>query len=215
MKLYLTPNACSFAVDVVARELGIPLQLEWIDVRAKRLKDGSDYLRINPKGQVPALEMNNGQFLSEGPVIMQLLAESVAPNSLLPPAGTLERYRVLEWLNFVTSELHKGFTPLFRANTPAEYRTIAIEALNKRFNWLNDVLGERKYLTGEDFTIADAYAYTIIGWSDLHKVDLSSWKNIQAYLRRIEEMPSVQAAKKAEAMEIALRNAQSSAVSGS
>ena len=122
MKLYLTPHACSLAVDIVARELAIPLDLEWVDVRAKRLRDGSDYYKINPKGQVPTLELRDGQRLTEGPVIVQYLADQKPNSSLLAPAGTLERYRTLEWLNFISTELHKGFTPLFRPTTPLEYR---------------------------------------------------------------------------------------------
>ena len=205
MKLYLAPHACSLAVDIVAHELNIPLTLEWIDVRAKKLKDGGDYLAINPKGQVPTLATDDGELLTEGPVIMQFLADARPGNSLLPQ-GNLNRYRVLEWLNFVSSELHKGFTPLFRPTTPPAYREIAIENLSKRFSWLNDVLSERRYLTGDAFTLADAYCYTILAWSRLHNLDLSRWPHVVAYVERIEARESVKAARDAEAAEVLRRS---------
>ena len=198
MKLYLTPHACSLAVDIVARELGIPLALEWVDVRAKKLRDGSDYYKVNPKGQVPTLQLDDGQFLTEGPVIVQYLADGKPGNDLLAPAGTMARYRILEWLNFVGTELHKGFTPLFRPTTPQEYREIARQNLKTRFQWLDGVLAGQPYLTGAAFTAADAYCYTIVMWSKLHDIDLTPWPNLKAYVERIAARPSVKAAEKAE-----------------
>lgn len=198
MKLYLTPHACSLAVDIVAREMGIPLDLEWVDVRAKRLRDGSDYLAVNPKGQVPTLRLPDGQYLTEGPVIAQYLADLRPKSGLLAPATTLERYRVLEWLNFISSELHKGFTPLFRATTPDEYRAIARQNLHGRLQWLNDQLADRDYLTGGNFTVADAYCYTIVMWTRLHDIDLAPWPHLKAYVQRIAARPSVKAAEQAE-----------------
>jgi glutathione S-transferase len=202
MKLYLAPHACSLAVDIVARELKMPLSLEWVDVRAKRLLDGTDYFKINPKGQVPTLALDDGQLLTEGPVIVQCIADMMAGNSLLPQNATLERYRVLEWLNFISSELHKGFTPLFRPTTPPAYREIAIENLSKRFSWLNEVLSSQPYLTGDAFTVADAYCYTIVTWSRLHNLDLSAWPHLVDYINRIEARDSVKAARAAEAAEL-------------
>lgn len=198
MKLYLTPHACSLAVDIVARELGVALELEWVDVRAKRLRDGSDYYKVNPKGQVPTLEMEDGQRLTEGPVIVQYLADRKPGSSLLAPAGTLERYRILEWMNFIGSELHKGFTPLFRPTTPAEYRTIARQNLQLRLQWLNDQLADRQFLTGGTFTVADAYCYTIVMWTRLHDIDMGSWPHLSAYVARVASRPSVKAAELAE-----------------
>jgi glutathione S-transferase len=198
MKLYLTPHACSLAVDIVARELGIPLALEWVDVRAKKLRDGSDYYAINPKGQVPTLQLDDGEFLTEGPVIVQYLADGKPGNALLPPAGTIARYRVLEWLNFVGTELHKGFTPLFRPTTPQEYREIARQNLAARFKWLDGVLAGQPFLTGASFSVADAYCYTILMWSKLHDIDLAPWPNLAAYIARVAERPSVKAAEEAE-----------------
>ena len=200
MKLYLTPHACSLAVDIVARELGIPLDLEWVDVRAKRLRDGSDYLAINPKGQVPTLRLPDGQYLTEGPVIVQYLADLRPKSGLLAPVTTLERYRVLEWLNFMGSELHKGFTPLFRPTTPDEYRTIARQNLQGRLHWLNDQLADRDFLTGPTFTVADAYCYTIVMWTKLHDIDLAPWPHLGAYVARVASRPSVKAAEQAERM---------------
>jgi len=198
MKLYLTPHACSLAVDIVARELGIPLVLEWVDVRAKRLRDGSDYYKVNPKGQVPTLELDDGQRLTEGPVIVQYLADRKPRSPLLAPAGTLERYRILEWMNFIGSELHKGFTPLFRPTTPAEYRTIARQNLQMRLQWVNDQLAGREFLTGPTFTVADAYCYTIVMWTKLHDIDMAPWPHLRAYVARVASRPSVKAAEQAE-----------------
>ena len=198
MKLYLTPHACSLAVDIVARELGLPLALEWVDVRAKKLRDGSDYYKVNPKGQVPTLQLDNGAFLTEGSVIVQYLADGKPGTTLLPAPGTMARYRVLEWLNFVGTELHKGFTPLFRPTTPEEYREIARQNLKNRFLWLDGVLAQHDFLTGATFTVADAYCYTILMWSKLHDIDLASWPNLKAYVERIAARASVKAAEEAE-----------------
>ncbi|MGJ7530608.1 glutathione transferase GstA [Variovorax sp. GB1P17] len=202
MKLYLTPHACSLAVDIVAREAAIPLERVWVDVRTKKLKDGGDYFLINPKGQVPALQTDDGQFLTEGSVIIQYLCDGHAAEDLLPTKLGMARYRVLEWLSFTSSELHKGFTPLFRPTTPAAYRAIAIENLNKRLAWLDTLLSDRQFLHAERFTAADAYLYTIVMWSALHQIDLSQWTHLTAYLQRIAERPSVRAALAAEKIEI-------------
>lgn len=198
MKLYLTPHACSLAVDIVARELGIALDLEWVDVRAKRLRDGADYFAVNPKGQVPVLELPDGQRLTEGPVIVQYLADLRPGSGLLAAATSMERYRVLEWLNFIGSKLHKSFTPLFRPTTPAEYRSIARQTLEGRLRWLNEQLSDRQFLTGPTFTVADAYCYTIVMWTRPHDIDLAPWPHLKAYVVRIAARPSVKSAEQAE-----------------
>lgn len=207
MKLFLTPTACSLAVDIVAREAGIPLELVWVDVRAKKLRDGGDYFAVNPKGQVPTLETDAGELLTEGPVIVQYLADMKPESGLLAAGAVMDRYRVIEWLNFIGSELHKGFTPLFRSTTPAEYRVLAIENLNKRLAWLDTVLSEREYLHGNRFTVADAYCYTIVMWSHVHNLDLSQWPSLTAYLERIAQRDSVRGALDAERRELAARSA--------
>ena len=207
MKLFITPTACSLAVDIVAREAGIPLQLVWVDVRAKKLKDGGDYFAVNSKGQVPALETDEGEMLTEGPVIVQYLADMRPQSGLMGHAAPMDRYRVKEWLNFISTELHKGFTPLFRPTTPAEYRMLAIENLHKRFAWLDGVLAGRRFLHGDAFTVADAYCYTIVIWSHVHKIDLAAWPNLQGYIERMGQRESVKAALAAEQAEIASRTA--------
>ncbi|WP_295378784.1 glutathione transferase GstA [uncultured Pseudacidovorax sp.] len=205
MKLYLSPHTCALAVDVVAREIGVPLDLVWVDVRAKRLVDGTDLHRINPKGQVPALETDDGQVLTEAAVILQYLCDRHGADALLPRALDMARYRVLEWMNFLGSELHKSFTPLFRANTPPEYRLIATENVQRRLAWLDKVLARRDFLYGEGFTAADAHAYAVVSWAGLQAIPLGAWPHLQAYVQRIEARPSVQAARAAERAEIARR----------
>jgi glutathione S-transferase len=207
MKLYLTPHACSLAADIVAREAGIPIERVWVDVRAKKLKDGSDYFQINPKGQVPALQTRDGQFLTEGSVIIQYLCDGHGADALLSTALGMDRYRVLEWMSFVSAELHKGFTPLFRPTTPPEYRAIAIENLSRRFAWLDSVLSEREFLHGDHFTAADAYCYTIVMWSALHRIDLSPWPHLKSYLLRVDQRPHVRSALADEQAELATRAA--------
>ncbi len=203
MKLYLTPRTCALAADIVAREKGIALDLVWVDLRAKRLKDGSDLHRINPKGQVPVLETDDGQFLTESGVIVQYLCDRYGAHDLLPHGLDMARYRVLEWMSFMSSELHKSFTPLFRANTPPEYRRIAIENVQRRLAWLDQVLATRRFLHAERFTAADASCYAIVTWAELQAIDLAQWQHLHAYVQRIAARPCVQAARAAERAELA------------
>lgn len=202
MKLYHEVRGCSLAVDIVARELEIPLDLIWVDVPNKRLPDGSDYYKINPKGQVPALELPDGQHLSEGAVIMQYLADQRPDRDLIAPAGTLERYRILEWMSFIASDLHKGaFMPLFRKTTPPESRRLARQHIEGRLQWLDDHLASRDFLVVPTFTVADAHCYTIVMWTKYHDIDVSPWPRLEAYLARVGSRPSVRAAKEAERVE--------------
>ncbi len=202
MKLYHEVRGCSLAVDIVARELGIPLELIWVDVPRKLLPDGSDYYKINPKGQVPALELPGGGYLTEGAIIMQYLADQRPESSLSAPAGSLERYRIMEWMSFIASDLHKGaFMPLIKKVTPADYRPIARQLVLSRLQWLNDHLAAREYLTGSTFTIADAHCYTIAMWTAYQDIDVSPWPHLKAYLKRIGARASVVAAKAAERQE--------------
>ncbi|AOB37980.1 glutathione transferase GstA [Bordetella parapertussis] len=198
MKFYHEVRGCSLAVDIVARELGLALDLQWVDMANKRLADGSDYLKVNSKGTVPTLELPDGQFLSEDAVIMQYLADQRPQQGMLPAAGTLARYRVLEWMSFIAADLHKGgFMPLFKAITPPEYRRIARQYLDGRLQWLNDQLAGREFLMGETFTIADAHCYTIAMWTRAHDIDTSAWPHLEAYLARVGARPSVRAAEQA------------------
>lgn len=199
MKLYHEVRGCSLAVDIVARELQRPLELMWVNMKTKRLEDGSDYHAVNSKGTVPTLEMDDGAHLSEGCIIMQYLADQCPGNTLLPASG-IARYRVLEWMSFIASDLHKGgFMPLFKATTPPEYKLLARQYVQGKLQWINDQLAGRPFLTGDDFTIADAHCYTIAMWTRAHRIDTSGWPHLEAYLTRVGARASVRAAEAAAA----------------
>ncbi|MET3515578.1 glutathione S-transferase [Pseudacidovorax sp. 1753] len=199
MKLYHEVRGCSLAVDIVARELQLPLTLEWVDMKTKRLEDGRDYFSVNSKGTVPTLEMPDGQHLSEGCIVMQYLADQCPGNTLLPSSG-LPRYRVLEWMSFIAADLHKGgFMPLFKAVTPPEYKAIARGIVQAKLQWVDAQLAGRPFLTGEHFTIADAHCYTIAMWTRAHAIDTQGWPHLEAYLARCGARPSVRAAEAAAA----------------
>jgi len=200
MKLYYSPGACSLSPHIVSREAGIGLDLEQVDNREKKTKNGQDFWHINPKGQVPVLEIDSGQRLTEGPVIVQYLADQKPASGLVPPPGSIDRYRVQEWLNFVTSELHKSFGPIFRPTTPDEYKKISKDNLGKRFDWLNQELAGKQYLMGDQFTIADAYLFTVLRWVPRIELDLAKWPNLKAYIDRVAARPKVQEAMKAEGL---------------
>lgn len=200
MKLYFTPGACSLSPHIVLREAGLNFDLEQVDLATKKTKSGADYTQVNPKGQVPVLQLDNGEFLTEGPVIVQYLADQKPESGLVPRAGTLERYRVQEWLNFITSELHKTFSPLFRPNTPEEYKQIIKENLANHFSYLDQHLANKQYLMGDQLTVADAYCFVVVSWSKPMKIDLSAWPNLKAYLDRVAARPKVQEAMKAEGL---------------
>jgi glutathione S-transferase len=201
MKLYFSPGACSLSPHIVSREAGIPLDLEQVDNREKKTKSGQDFWSINPKGQVPVLEIDAGHRLTEGPVIVQYLADQKPASGLMPPVGSIDRYRVQEWLNFITSELHKTFGPLFRLTTPEEFKTQSKENLGKRLDWIDKQLAGKQYLMGDTFTIADPYLFTVLRWSPRVGVDLAKWPNITAYLARVAARPKVQEALKAEGLQ--------------
>jgi glutathione S-transferase len=200
MKLYFAPGACSLSPHIVSREAGIPLEYEQVDNREKKTKSGADFWSINPKGYVPVLEIDDGQRLTEGPAIVQYLADQKPASGLMPAAGTLDRYRVQEWLNFVTSELHKSYGPIFRPTTPDEYKKISKENLGKRFDWLDKQLAGKQYLMGDKFTVADAYLFTVLRWSPRIEIDLAKWPNVKAYVDRVAARPKVQEAMKAEGL---------------
>ncbi len=201
MKLYYAPGACSLSPHIVSREAGIGLELEQVDIREKKTRSGNDFLSINPKGQVPVLEIEPGHYLTEGPIIVQYLADQKHATDLVPAAATPERYRVQEWLNFVASELHKTYGPLFRPTTPDEFKRLSREVLGKRFDWIDKQLAGKNYLMGDKFTAADAYLFTVLRWSPRVEIDLSKWANIKAYVDRVAARPKVQEALKAEGLQ--------------
>ena len=200
MKLYYAPGACSLSPHIVARELGIPVELKKVNTKDKTVEGGGDYWKVNPRGYVPALELDNGQVLTEGPAIVQYLADQKPDAGLAPKAGTFERYRLQEWLNFLTSEIHKGFSPLFKPNTPDDYKPVAKENLASRFNWLNEQLAQREYLTGSQFTVADAYLFVLLNWTKPTQIDLAKWPNLQAFQKRVGSRPKVKEALQAEGL---------------
>ncbi|HEX6840700.1 MAG TPA: glutathione transferase GstA [Stellaceae bacterium] len=200
VKLYFSPGACSLSPHIVLRESGLPFELEQVNLQSKKLKSGGDFLEVNPKGQVPVLKLDNGETLTEGPVIVQYIADQKPESGLAPKSGTMQRYHLQEWLNFITSELHKSFTPLFRPNTPEEYVKISKENLAGKFNVLDKALGKNQYLMGDKFTVPDAYAFTVVGWSKYKDIDLSRWPNLKGYMDRVGARPKVQEAMKAEGL---------------
>ena len=200
MKLYFAPGACSLSPHIVAHELGIPLTLEKVDLGTKKLADGSDFTAVTPKGYVPALRLDNGEVLTEGTAIVQYLADSKPDAKLVPPNGTLERYRLQEMLGFINSELHKSFSPLFNPKTPPEQRKEREEYLHKRFALIEKQLTGRPFLFGERFTVADAYLFTVTNWSNFVKLDLSAFPNLLAFQKRVADRPAVQAAMTAEGL---------------
>ncbi len=200
MKLYYAPGACSLSPHIVSREAGIDLELERADLAQKKTESGKDFWGINPKGQVPVLEIDNGQRLTEGPVIVQYLADQKPGSGLAPAPGTIDRYRVQEWLNFVASEMHKTYGPLFRPTTPEEFKVLSREVIGKRVAWIDKELAGKQYLMGDRFTVADAYLFTVLRWSPRVGVDLSKSPNVTAYMDRVAARPKVQEALKAEGL---------------
>ena len=200
MKLYYASGACSLSPHIVSREAGIPVELKKVNLKDKIVEGGADFSKVNSKGYVPALELDNGQVLTEGPVIVQYLADQKPESGLAPKAGSFERYRLQEWLNFITAEIHKGFSPLFKPSTPDEYKKIARENLAGRFDWLNQQLAGKDYLMGKSFTVADAYLFTVLTWTKPLQIDLSKWPNIAAFVARVAARPKVKEAMKAEGL---------------
>ncbi|MBV8604474.1 MAG: glutathione transferase GstA [Pelomonas sp.] len=200
MKLYYSPGACSLSPHIVLREAGLPFELVLASTKSKKLQDGTDYYTINSKGYVPLLEFDDGERLSEGPAIVQWIADQAPASGLAPAAGTRERYHLQEWLNFVTSELHKGFSPLFNPAMPEEAKALFRAKLIERFKWVDAQLEGKPYVMGADFTAADAYLFTVSGWSVPTNLDLSAFANLQAWRARVAARPAVQAALQAEGL---------------
>jgi glutathione S-transferase len=194
MMLYYSPGACSLSPHIALLEAGIPYDLVKVDLRAKKLENGDDYLKVNPKGQVPALGLDNGEVMTEGPVIVQMIADQAAEKNLAPSSDSAERYRLQEWLNFVTTELHKNFSPLFNPAIPDEVKAIFKDRIMGKVKYADEKLAGRDYLMGKQFTVADGYLYTMLRWADGHKMDLSGLNNLMAFKARVAARPKVQEA---------------------
>jgi glutathione S-transferase len=200
MKLYYSPGACSLSPHIVAVEAGIPVELEKVDLAKHKTEGGQDYLTINPKGYVPALRLDDGSILTEGPAIVQYLADQKPASHLAPAAGTIERYRLQEWLTFIGTEIHKSFSPLFNPASSDDAKATAKTAITKRLAYLNDQLANREYLLGSNFTVADAYAFTIVNWTNFVKIDLKPYPNVAAYMARVGGRPKVHETLKSEGL---------------
>jgi len=200
MKLYYKSGACSLSPHIVLLEAGLPFTLEAVNLGTKVTDSGVDYTTINPKGSVPALQLDDGRVLTEGPAVVQYIADQKPESGLAPRAGTFERYQLMELLNFITSEVHKSYGPLFNPGAPAEWKATAKDTLQKKFKWLNGFLGAKPYLMGEAFTVADAYLFTLLGWAPRVGVDLSGHPALTAYVARVAARPKVHEALKAEGL---------------
>jgi glutathione S-transferase len=194
MKLYYSPGACSLSPHIALLEAGLPFDLVKVDVRAKKLDNGDDYLKVNPKGQVPALGLDSGEVVTEGPVIVQMIADKSPDKHLAPARDSAERYKLLEWLNFITSELHKNFSPLFNPTIPDDVKAFFRDRITGKFKYADSQLAGHDYLMGKQFTVADGYLYTMLRWADAHKLDLSGLSNLMAYQARVAARPKVQEA---------------------
>ena len=200
MKLYYSPGACSLSPHVALHEAGLAFEAVAAPTKTHKLPDGTDYYTINPLGYVPLLELDDGTRLTEGPAIVQYIADQAPAKNLAPAYGTIDRYKLMSWLTFIGTELHKGFSPLFNPATPEEYKTIAKDRLMGRLRWVNEQLEGKTYLMGDTFTVADGYLFTVTNWAPRVGVDLSGLAHLNAYRARVAARPAVQAAMKAEGL---------------
>lgn len=201
MKLFYKPGACSLASHIALRESGLDFTLQGVDLMHKRLENGDDYLQINPKGQVPALLLDDDILLTEGVAIMQYIADQVPDRQLLAPVGSVARYQTLEWLNYVATELHKGFTPLFRPDTPEDYKPTARAQLEKKLQYVDGSFADKQWLNGHRFTIADGYLFTVLRWAYALKLDMTGYPHIAVWMQHMAARPSVAAALAAEGLQ--------------
>jgi glutathione S-transferase len=197
MKLHYAPGACSLAAHITLHESRLPFTAVRVDLRTHKLPDGGDYYAVNPKGYVPLLQLDDGTRLSEVAVILQYIADR-EPGVLAPAFGTFERYQLMEWLNFIATELHKGLGPLWKPTTPDAYKAVVLDAVGQRLDFVVASLGAKPYLTGDRFGIADAYLYTIVNWHKFLKFDISRWPSLERFQARVAARPHVQAALRAE-----------------
>ena len=200
MKLYYSPGACSLSPHIVLHEAGLAYTPVLASTKSHKLQDGTDFYSINPLGYVPVLELDNGERLREGPAIVQYLADQVPDKKLAPANGTMERYRLQEWLTFIGTEVHKNFGPLFVPSTPEDYKPLVRAQLAKRLQWVDSQLAGKQYLMGDTFTVADAYLFTVTNWGAFVNLDLTPYAHLVAYRARVAARPAVQAAMKAEGL---------------
>ncbi|MBV9620544.1 MAG: glutathione transferase GstA [Gammaproteobacteria bacterium] len=191
MKLYSMTGTCSLASNIALREAGLAFELVKVDRHTRKSADGRDYRTVNPKGYVPALTLEGGETLTENVAVLQYIADQAPAGRLAPPAGTLERYRLIEWLAFINSELHKSFSPLFRQEAPEGAKQYALEQVTQRLELLQRLLGARTFLMGETFTVADAYLFVVLGWASYVKLDIGRWPELKRYFDRIRARPAV------------------------
>ena len=200
MKLYYKPGSCSLSPHIVLEETGLPYEVEAVDLKNKTTASGADFTHTNPKGYVPALVLDSGELLTEGAAIVQYLADQAPEKKLAPANGTLARYQLQSWLNFIASELHKSCTPFFNPASGDAWKAAARTNLERRLGYINDELASKPYLMGDDFSVADAYLFTVLSWMGFIKMDLSPWTNLTAFQARVAARPAVQAVLKAEGL---------------
>ena len=198
MKLFISPGACSLSPHIILAESGLHYTLETVNLKTRKTASGQDFDQINPKGYVPLLEITAGQYLTEGPAIVQYIADQVPDKKLIPPAGTMPRYAAQAWLTFIGTELHKSFSPFFNPKAGEEWKQAAMINLRRRLGYVNDALIGKDFLMGADFTVADAYLFTVLSWTRYIKLDLSEWAQIPEYIARVNERPAVRKALEAE-----------------
>jgi len=198
MQLYYAPHTCALACHIALQESGLPYQTVRVSLRDKKTSDGVDFNTINPKGYVPALELDDGEVLTEGPALLAYIGELAPTRALIPAPGTLGNFRVREWLVFIGTELHKTASPLFYPDTPAATREKQIQALKRRLSYISEALAERPFLTGEGFTVADAYLFTVLSWMDELGIKLATWPALERYYERVQSRPAVQVALQAQ-----------------
>jgi glutathione S-transferase len=200
MKLYYSPGACSLSPHIALLEAGLPYELVKVDIRAKKLENGEDYLKLNPKGQVPALGLDSGEIVTEGPVIVQMIADQASAKALAPAHGSSERYKLLEWLNFLTSEVHKSFGPMFAPALNDEAKAFFKDRVMGKLKYIDSQLAGRDYLMGKQFTVADSYAFIVVGWTKWLNVSIDSFPNVKSFMGRVLERPAVQKVFKIEGL---------------
>lgn len=199
MKLYYSPNACSLAPHIILQESGLPFELEKVDLKTKQTQTGQDYMKINPKGYVPFLALKSGETLAEASVILQYIGDLVPQKKLIPAFGTFSRYHLLEWLNYISAELHKGLSGMFNPLMPEDYKPVAIKVASRKFKWVDEQLADKDYLLGDDFSVADAYLFTITRWCHVFKIDLAQWPALSRFMALMQERPAVKAVLATEA----------------